>query len=154
MIRISCSSAAKASGEKSASVMAIRLRASATILFSPLMYVLSLGPNSSIRSHHHITCSVLKWLYTKFWWSVKTSISCPRRTFLYSLSVSMMLRSSRSVVVFVCVPPLEWTRAVSFGVLDVLAHRASKSPPRTLSQIFLLGISSLPYPGPVRTRGR
>ena len=68
-------SPANASGLKSASVRRIRLKASATMFDSPLISWVSFGPNSLMRRRHRMTHSALKFLCTKFLWSVKISIS-------------------------------------------------------------------------------
>ena len=41
------------------------LNVSATIFLRPLTYLI-MGPNSSIRRRHHMTCSVLKKMYIKY----------------------------------------------------------------------------------------
>ena len=75
------------------------LNALAMTFLVPLMCSI-MGPNSYFKRCHLITCSVLKFLYVRFLWSVQTTICCPKRIFLNSLSVLTIDNNSRSMVVY------------------------------------------------------
>jgi len=116
------SSFSNALTENSSSAMFSLLRASATMLLAPLTHA-NLEPNSSKRSRHRTTLSVLKCLHTRVLWSVNTSICCPRSKFRCSLRVSATLSGSLSVIVYrVCTGfNLPLWKAIGFPSCDTAA---------------------------------